>query len=225
MPDSVSIRQTFEVSDSKPALIPVLRADGAWERRRPIGLSSTRMRCAQVALTWWQSGAAIRRSAWSGTSATCTPTAASEVSLHDNHSGIALLRVSRRPWPFLAHCRADRAYRGERVASAAPGAIGAVGAAESQTGFAVHPRRWVIERVSASHPLGDQRGLALDHGAVVLQWQVVVRLVAQRPVEEDGQAASTRPILYEDHLVHAVARRAIERVDEHAIELTVDHIA
>ncbi len=42
--------------------------------------------------------------------------AVSPASLHDSHGGIALLGASRRPWPFLALCYADRAY----VGSASP---------------------------------------------------------------------------------------------------------
>ena len=44
--------------------------------------------------------------------------AVSAASLHDSHGGIALLQTSRRPWPFLALCYADRAYAGSRVATA-----------------------------------------------------------------------------------------------------------
>jgi hypothetical protein len=36
--------------------------------------------------------------------------AISPADLHDSHGGVALLRVSRQLWPFLAHCFADRAY-------------------------------------------------------------------------------------------------------------------
>src|SRR4051812_39424286 len=44
--------------------------------------------------------------------------AVSPANLHDSHGGVALLRASRRLWPFLAHCFGDRAYRGERVHTA-----------------------------------------------------------------------------------------------------------
>jgi transposase len=46
--------------------------------------------------------------------------AVSPASLHDSHGGIALLRASRQPWPFLLRCFADRAYAGPRVAGARP---------------------------------------------------------------------------------------------------------
>ena len=89
--------------------------------------------------------------------------AVSPANLHDSHGGTALLRASRRPWPFLARCWADRAYTGKRVATATPVAVSIVGAATGQKGFAVHPRRWVVERTFGW--LGRCRRLARDHEA------------------------------------------------------------
>ena len=89
--------------------------------------------------------------------------AVSRASLHDSHGGVALLRVSRRLWPFLARCYVDRAYTGKRVATATSVALTVVGAPKGQKGFAVHPRRWVIERTIGW--LGRCRRLARDHEA------------------------------------------------------------
>ncbi|MBL6459616.1 IS5 family transposase, partial [Belnapia sp. T6] len=89
--------------------------------------------------------------------------AVSPADLHDSHGGIALLRTSRRPWPFVALCYADRAYAGPRVANASPVRIEIVGSKPSQDGFAVQPRRWVIERTFAW--TGRCRRLARDHEA------------------------------------------------------------
>ena len=75
--------------------------------------------------------------------------AVSPADLHDSHGGAALLRTSRRPRPFLALCYADRAYAGPRVAGATPIAVELVGPKPGQRGFAVQPRRWVIERTYA----------------------------------------------------------------------------
>jgi transposase len=72
--------------------------------------------------------------------------AVSPADLHDSHGAIALLRVSRGLFPFLAHCFADRAYRGERVGAATTITVEIVEPKDGQKGFAVQPRRWVIER-------------------------------------------------------------------------------
>jgi putative transposase len=89
--------------------------------------------------------------------------AVSPADLHDSHGGIALLRASRRPWPFVALCYADRAYTGPRVAHATSVRVEIVGAKPGQRGFAVQPRRWVIERTFAW--AGRCRRLARDHEA------------------------------------------------------------
>lgn len=57
---------------------------------------------------------------------------ASPPGLHDSHAGVALLRASRRPWPFLAMWFADRAYTGQRVAETTPVAFAIVSAPEGQ---------------------------------------------------------------------------------------------
>ena len=55
---------------------------------------------------------------------------------------------------------------------------------------------------------------------------MVVRVVAHRPVEELGGAAGLRPLLQQHHLVHVVAREAVGRGDEHAVDLAaLDGIA
>ena len=89
--------------------------------------------------------------------------AVSPADLHDGHGGIALLQTSRRPWPFVALCYADRAYAGPRVADATLVCIELVGPKPGQRGFAVQPRRWVVERTFAW--TGRCRRLARDHAA------------------------------------------------------------
>lgn len=89
--------------------------------------------------------------------------AVSPASLHDSHGGVALLGASRCPWPFLALCYADRAYAGERVATATPVTVQLVGRAPDAQGFAVQPRRWVIERTFGW--TSRCRRLARDHEA------------------------------------------------------------
>jgi transposase len=91
--------------------------------------------------------------------------AVSPADLHDSHGGTALLRISRRAWPFVALCYADRAYAGPWVANATSVQVQLVGPKPSQRGFAVQPRRWVIERTFAW--TGRCRRLARDHEATL----------------------------------------------------------
>ena len=127
----------------------------------------------------------------------------SPVSLHDSHrgairlrrsgqrswprGGIALLKASRGHWPFLQRCFADSAYAGDRVAGATAIAVTIVSAPPGQKGFAVQPRRWVIER-SFAHA-GRCRRLARDHEAtgnatlgffVLANAMLLVRRLAQK---------------------------------------------
>ena len=89
--------------------------------------------------------------------------AVSPSDLHDSHGAIALLRASRELFPFLIHCFADRAYRGERVGAATTITVEIVESMEGQKGFAVQPRRWVIERSFGK--IARCRRLARDHEA------------------------------------------------------------
>ena len=60
-----------------------------------------------------------------------------------------LLKASRRSFPFVERAFADSAYAAERVAEASWIAIEMVRKPADQVGFAVHPRRWVVERCFA----------------------------------------------------------------------------
>ena len=89
--------------------------------------------------------------------------AVSTTDRHDSHGGVALLRASRRLWPFLAHCFADQAYQGERVGNATAITVEIIRPDKGQKGFAVQPRRWVIERTSGW--IARCRRLARDYEA------------------------------------------------------------
>ena len=81
---------------------------------------------------------------------------ASTASIHDSHGGVALLGMACRFWPFVERCFADKAYAGKRVATASPSiTVELVGAAANQRGFAVQPRRWVVERTLATPTFGS----------------------------------------------------------------------
>ena len=86
-------------------------------------------------------------------------------SVQDRDGAPPLLRASRCRWPFVALAFADAGYAGERVASASPIRIEIVRKPKGQVGFAVHARRWVVERFFSW--IGRNRRLAKDFEASV----------------------------------------------------------
>lgn len=70
-------------------------------------------------------------------------------SLQDRDGAGPLLAASRRPFPFIAKVFADAGYQGPRVARATRIAVEIVRRTPGQIGFAVQPRRWVVERFFA----------------------------------------------------------------------------
>jgi len=86
-------------------------------------------------------------------------------SIQDRDGGGPLLSASRRPFPFIEKVFADSGYAGERVASATVIAVEIVRKNPDQVGFAVNPRRWVVERFFAW--IGRNRRLAKDFEATI----------------------------------------------------------
>jgi putative transposase len=86
-------------------------------------------------------------------------------SIQDRDGGGPLLSVSRRAFPFIAKVFADSGYAGERVARATIIAVEIVRKNPDQVGFAVNPRRWVVERFFAW--IGRNRRLAKDFEATI----------------------------------------------------------
>ena len=84
-------------------------------------------------------------------------------SVQDRDGAVPLLRASRRRFPFVQRAFADAAYAARRVADATAITIEIVRKPPNQKGFAVHPRRWVVERCFAW--LGRNRRLARDFEA------------------------------------------------------------
>jgi putative transposase len=68
--------------------------------------------------------------------------------VQDRDGAPVVLRLSRRSFPFIVKAFADSGYAGETPAQATSISIEIVRSARSG-GFAVHPRRWVVERFFA----------------------------------------------------------------------------
>ena len=85
--------------------------------------------------------------------------------IQDRDGAPPLMRASRRRWPFVELAFMDAGYAGDRVASATPIRVEIVRKPKQQVGFAVHARRWVIERFFAW--IGRNRRLAKDFEASI----------------------------------------------------------
>ena len=57
-----------------------------------------------------------------------------------------VLCLSRRSFPFIAKAFADMGFAGDGPANATAITVHIVRKPPDQVGFAVHPRRWVVER-------------------------------------------------------------------------------
>jgi transposase len=86
-------------------------------------------------------------------------------SVQDRDGAIPLLQASRALYPFIERAFADSAYAAERVTNATRIIVEIVRKQAGQIGFAVHPRRWVVERFFAW--LGRNRRLAKDFEAII----------------------------------------------------------
>jgi transposase len=86
-------------------------------------------------------------------------------SVQDRDGGDPLLSLSRRSFPFIERVFADSGYAGEKVAKATLIAVEIVRKNADQVGFAVNPRRWVVERFFAW--IGRNRRLAKDFEATI----------------------------------------------------------
>ncbi len=83
-----------------------------------------------------------------------------------------VLNASRRPFPFIRKVFADSGYQGLRVAEVTSIAVGVVKKPD-QVGFAVQPRRWVVDRwVIGSRP-SPKEGGCLCRG--VRTWSLLER--------------------------------------------------
>jgi putative transposase len=86
-------------------------------------------------------------------------------SIQDRDGGEPLLRVSRCIFPFIQRVFADSGYAGEKATKATLIAVEIVRKNPDQVGFAVNPRRWVVERFFAW--IGRNRRLTMDFEATI----------------------------------------------------------
>ena len=86
-----------------------------------------------------------------------------DAAIQDRDGAGSVLKASRRPFPFIEHVWADSGYAGEKVAGASCIFVEIVRAKPGQIGFAVQPRRWVVERFFAW--INRNRRLAKDFEA------------------------------------------------------------
>jgi hypothetical protein len=71
----------------------------------------------------------------------------------------------------------------------------------------------------AAHPLSDQRALVLSHRPADLQPQLIVGILAHRPVQNLDLAAVPAQLLDEEHLVDIAAGQPVGRGDHHQVNL------
>ena len=83
----------------------------------------------------------------------------------DRDGGGPLLQASRPAFPFIEKVFADSGYAGDRVTDATLIAVEIVRKNPDQVGFAVQPRRWVVERFFAW--INRNRRLAKDFEATI----------------------------------------------------------
>jgi transposase len=94
------------------------------------------------------------------------PRTRSASSEHSGRDGSGpLLRTSRRIFPLIQRVFANGGYAGEKVAKVTLIAVEIVRKNPNQVGFAVNPRRWVVERLFAW--IGRNRRLAKDFEATI----------------------------------------------------------
>jgi putative transposase len=81
-------------------------------------------------------------------------------SVQDRDGAIPVLKASRPWYPFIERAFADSVYTGEKLAKATRIVVEIVRKLADQVGFAILPRRWVVERFFAW--INRNRRLAKD---------------------------------------------------------------
>ena len=96
------------------------------------------------------------------------------------------MRASRHIFPFIQRVFADSGYAGEKVAKATLIAVEIVRKNPDQVGFAVQPRRWVVERFFAW--IGRNRRLAKDFEATIDSARAFLYAASVNPLKSPSNA-------------------------------------
>ena len=70
----------------------------------------------------------------------------------------------------------------------------------------------------APHAVGDQVALILGHGSPDLEQQLVMRIIAHRPIQKHNLAAALGEFVDQQHLMDIVARQTIGCGDQYLLE-------
>ena len=108
-------------------------------------------------------------------------------SIQDRDGGGPLLCASRGSFPFIEKIFADSGYAGEKVATATVIAVEIVRKSPDQVGFAVQPRRWVVEWTPLTKVETSCDRILIAGGAnVEAEWE-------QGPAVRSGLQGRSRP--------------------------------
>lgn len=143
-------------------------------------------------------------------------------SVQDRDGAVLLLKASRSLYPFIERTFADSGYAGKRVATATIIAVEIVRKQAGQVGFAVQPRRWVVERTFAW--LGRNRRLARDFEATIASATAFLYATSTRLLTRRLEHATwvLRPILPSDQLCNHPIFIAAFRLPSSALMVVSD---
>ncbi len=143
-----------------PRAAPALAAAGGRERDQLRAAVFVSLAAAAQGPAWGR-----KRHALADTDGRALVLHAHPASVQDRDGAVPLLKASRRLYPFVERAFADAGYAAKRVVAATLIAVEIVRKKAGQVGFAVQPRRWVVERTFAW--LGRNRRLARDFEATI----------------------------------------------------------
>ncbi len=113
-----------------------------------------------------------------------------------------VLHLSRRSFPFIATAFADSPYAGLRPATATAVIMKIVRKPADQVGFAIHPRRWVVERffawISRNRRLWKDPEATLAPARTILyaaSAMLLVRRLGRVKEFSDGLSVTSRPVI------------------------------